>query len=131
MERPPLPRPPYCIHTRVQVLRVLDGDTVEVQGELFGGSVVVRLLGIDAPELHSQSPAQRAKAKLARELLERLALNRRTCSLLVPLPEKPHYNLLREVTSFGRVLGHLYLDDETLAADELVKEGVARWSSAP
>lgn len=129
MDRPPLPRPPFCIHTRVRVLRVLDGDTVEVQGELFGGAILVRLLGIDAPELTAKSPAERAKAKLARELLERMVRDRKTCSLLVPLPEKPHYNLLREVLSFGRVLGHLYLDEQTLAADELVREGVAKWSS--
>ncbi len=129
MQRPPLPRPPYCIHTRVQVLRVLDGDTVEVQGELFGGALIVRLLGIDAPELNSREPAERMKAKLARELLQRMTLNNQQCSLLVPLPEKRQYNLLRELVSFGRVLGHLYLDDETLAADELVREGVAQWSS--
>lgn len=53
----------------VRVLRVLDGDTLEVSAHIWLGQEVatrVRLAGIDAPELHGRCRAERDLAVRAR-----------------------------------------------------------------
>ncbi|MBR0681943.1 thermonuclease family protein [Roseomonas eburnea] len=47
-----------------QSLRVIDGDTVSVRGE------AVRIVGLDAPEIHGRCPAE---SRLARQAQARLA----------------------------------------------------------
>jgi len=114
----------------VEVLRVLDGDTVEVRGSLLRNPFKVRIIGIDAPELHAANPQQLQRAQKARKFLENLLIGREGITLFVPLPKDQDESLFRTVLSFDRVEGHLYLDDETLVADELVLEGLAdpvRW----
>ena len=130
MARPPIPRPPFGIHTRVEVLRVLDGDTVEVRGELLASPFRVRIIGINAPEVHARNEEERERARKAKEFLEKLLIGRAGVSLLILLPDREGYDLVRTLLSFDRLEGHLYLDRETLVADELVLEGLAepvRW----
>jgi endonuclease YncB( thermonuclease family) len=55
-----------------RVLRVLDGDTLEVAARIWleqEVTVRVRLLGIDAPESNSRCPRERAMAARARSLI--------------------------------------------------------------
>jgi len=57
-----------------EVLRVIDGDTVEVRVHIWLGldqTVHVRLRGIDAPEMHGHCPGEREKAQMAKDYLER------------------------------------------------------------
>lgn len=57
------------------VLRVVDGDTLTVRAHIWIGHEVetlVRLTGIDTPELRARCPEEREKAREARELLRRL-----------------------------------------------------------
>ncbi len=59
-----------------QVLRVIDGDTLEVAARIWIGQTVtirVRLKDIDAPELDSPCREGRTKAQAARELVQRIA----------------------------------------------------------
>ncbi len=54
------------------VLRILDGDTFEARVHVWPGldiTTKVRLRGIDAPELKSRCPQERAKAEAARNAL--------------------------------------------------------------
>jgi micrococcal nuclease len=54
------------------VMRILDGDTLEVQAHLWPGLELtqrVRVRGIDAPELHSTCADERAWAAEARDRL--------------------------------------------------------------
>jgi endonuclease YncB( thermonuclease family) len=54
------------------VVAVIDGDTLAVRAHIWLGQVVathVRLLGIDAPELHGHCPRERQAARRAREAL--------------------------------------------------------------
>ena len=126
--RPPLPRPPFGLHTRIEVVRVIDGDTLEVQGQILREPFRVRLLNVDAPELRSDDPQERVRAVRALDLVRRLVMKRKDLSLFIPLPEG-NSGLLDAIGVFRRVLGHVYLDEQTLLSDELVREGVARWSS--
>jgi endonuclease YncB( thermonuclease family) len=59
-----------------RVLRVLDGDTVEVAARIWLEqelTVRVRLFGIDAPELRSGCARERAFAARARDMIAKLA----------------------------------------------------------
>jgi micrococcal nuclease len=54
------------------VLRVLDGDTFEARVNAWPGlevNTMVRLRGIDAPELRARCPMERIKAEAARDAL--------------------------------------------------------------
>jgi endonuclease YncB( thermonuclease family) len=55
-----------------ELIRVIDGDTIEVRAHLWLGlelTTRVRLADIDAPELDGGCPAERDLAKAAREYL--------------------------------------------------------------
>lgn len=55
-----------------EVLRVLDGDTVEARALIWPGQSVrvsVRIRGIDAPEIHSRCAREREAAGRARDML--------------------------------------------------------------
>ncbi len=57
------------------LIRVIDGDTVEVRARIWLGQqvqVAVRLAGIDAPELRGKCPAERAQAEAAAAHLQPL-----------------------------------------------------------
>jgi endonuclease YncB( thermonuclease family) len=55
-----------------EVLRVADGDTFEARVQVWPGiaiTTLVRLRGIDTPELKARCPAERVKAEAARAKL--------------------------------------------------------------
>ncbi len=55
-----------------RVLRVIDGDTIEVAAKIWLGqelTIKVRLAGIDAPEMHGKCGRERTLARAARELV--------------------------------------------------------------
>lgn len=57
------------------VERVIDGDTFVASANVWPGHSVrvsIRLRGVDAPELRSKCPAERAAAEAARTALEKL-----------------------------------------------------------
>ena len=57
-----------------QVVRVIDGDTIEVRARIWLGQEVeikVRLDGADAPELKGRCAAERQRAQEARAFVER------------------------------------------------------------
>jgi len=59
---------------RAQVLRVLDGDTFDASARIWLGQAIevrVRIMGIDAPELHARCEAERGRAEAARDFLVR------------------------------------------------------------
>ncbi len=81
------------------VVAVVDGDTLAVRAHIWLGQVVathVRLLGIDAPELHGHCPRERQAAQRARE-----ALSQRTRGGVVTLED------LRPDKYGGRVLARV------------------------
>jgi endonuclease YncB( thermonuclease family) len=58
-----------------QVLRVVDGDTFEARVRIWPGmdvTTLVRLRGVDAPELRARCAEERSKALAARDALARL-----------------------------------------------------------
>lgn len=103
---------------RAQLIRVIDGDTIEATVDL-GFEVAVRrtfrLDSINAPELHAKDPAVRAKAKAARDrLVALLGTGEMTIRSIRDRQEK-----------YGRYLAVILLADGTTANDVLVKEHLA------
>jgi endonuclease YncB( thermonuclease family) len=106
---------------RATILRVLDGDTVEVELDLGLGITVtpvpnvslchVRFLGYDAPELATDD-GQRARAALG--------------AILPPLQLEPVFVNSAALDEYGRILGTIDLPDGRSVIDEMVKLGWLR-----
>jgi micrococcal nuclease len=101
------------------VLRVLDGDTVEVRAYPWPQQsidVLVRLRGIDAPEIHAKCDRERSRANLAKERLSTFVAGQRHVFLTDIGGDK----------YFGRVLANLGLADGNDAASALILEDLVR-----
>lgn len=103
---------------RADLMRVVDGDTVEMQVHVWIGQEIrasVRLRGIDAPELHARCDAERRAAEAARDRLKTLVGKG---PLIVANPSPDKY--------FGRVLAELKLGDGRDVGRILLSEHLAR-----
>ncbi len=101
--------------TRAEVVRVVDGDTIEVR---ITHIVHVRLLDCWAPELRSKSDGEKLRAELAKKHAERLTVNRHGV-LFVPTDGASQ---IGDVLTFGRVLGHFYPDGHDKSLSEMMVE---------
>ncbi|HSE34767.1 MAG TPA: thermonuclease family protein [Candidatus Paceibacterota bacterium] len=98
------------------VLRVIDGDTIELaSGER------VRYIGIDTPE--SVDPRRQVEC-LGKEAAER---NRELVGNRVVLLESD----IEERDKYGRLLRYVYLEDGTMVNETLVREGYADPATFP
>jgi endonuclease YncB( thermonuclease family) len=98
--------------TPAKVVRVIDGDTLEVE---ISRKLRVRMLDCWAPESRrdprlgeSERSAEKAKGQAAKENLNSLA-NGREVIVSVPLSADGD---LAKVWTMGRVLGHVWLADK-------------------
>ena len=101
----------------VEVLRVVDGDTVDVRIDL-GFNVWhkcrVRLMGINAPESRTRDKAEKKRGLAAKAWLAELLDSAQT-----EIEMQSH-----GVGKYGRVLGTLYINDVDVNK-MMVKEGHA------
>lgn len=99
----------------VKVTRVVDGDTIEVEG-----GTKIRYIGIDAPETVDPKRPDGCFGKEASEKNKELVLGKNV------LLEKD----VSETDKYGRLLRYVYVGD-TMINDELVREGYAQVSTYP
>ena len=99
--------PPSRQDDLIRVVRVVDGDTIEI-----AGGELVRYIGVDAPELR---PAPEPQARAATAANKRLVEGRYV--LLVAG--------VQNRDRFGRLLRYV-MAGEVLVEAELVREGLAR-----
>ncbi len=95
-----------------EIVRVIDGDTIEVQILLLPGltqRVHLRLVGIDMPELRAGCEEQRHAAQAAKQALEALLNGHRFVQVQQIRPDK--YG--------GRLDGIMVLSDGRSVAEEL------------
>jgi micrococcal nuclease len=100
------------------VTAVVDGDTVRV--DLGGRSTLIRLLGVDTPEVgdrHDRSAPPQPFACDASDFTRRTLLGQH-----VRLAFEPNDRL----DKYGRTLAYLFLADGTFFNRELVRRGFAR-----
>lgn len=90
-----------------QVVRITDGDTLEVQGQ--AGELILRLWGVDAPEM-DQVWGWKSKAALASPCLG----------------EKVHVDVV-EVDRFKRRVVKIRLPDGRDVGNEIVRAGAGWW----
>ena len=101
------------IRVPAEVVRVIDGDTVEVR---VCADLRVRLLDCWAPERHTED------GKRSKEAAESLVPVGSECLLEVPLDG---HDQVHDIFSFGRVLGSLHSESFGCIADRLVESGHA------
>lgn len=106
-----------------KLIAVIDGDTIDVEIDLgFDISITkrVRLAGIDTPESRTSDKFEKTLGLESKALLkQRLA----AAETIVIKTEKPDSS-----EKYGRVLGWLFLDEETTSFNEtMIATGYA-WS---
>lgn len=97
----------------IEVRRVIDGDTIEVK--IGDKNEMVRLIGIDAPEM-TDSSMKGLKATEAKEKLEEILKNKKV------MLESDESQDNRDI--YDRLLRYIYLEDGTLVNKEMIKTGL-------
>tara|TARA_R110002051_G_scaffold268831_1_gene328872 strand:- start:809 stop:1243 length:435 start_codon:yes stop_codon:yes gene_type:complete len=120
--------PPKGITTDVKVVRVIDGDTVDVA---ITRTVRVRLLDCWAPETRTKDPAEKAKGyeskKYLHDMLTQVFYNdlaarkKKKVTLFIPADEQGE---IKDNFTFSRVLGRLFVGGEDVS-ELMVKNGKA------
>lgn len=103
---------------RAQILKIIDGDTVEARVQVWLGQDIVtrvRLRGIDAPEMKAGCASELRKAEAARERLTALIADRPV--ILADIGPDKYY---------GRVVARIRLPEGTEAGAILKAEGLVR-----
>jgi micrococcal nuclease len=106
--------------TPVQVVRVIDGDTIQVCC-VFGDRVTVRYIGIDTPETHHPMKGVEYFGKEASEA-NRVLVEGRTVTLEFDV---------QQFDKYGRILAYIYLEDGTFVNAWLVEHGYAMVMTFP
>jgi len=100
-------------------IHVIDGDTVHVKNS-FGEKESIRLLGVDAPEIHHTSPEKsECYGEMAREVLEDL-LSDTTTLTVVPDPSQEKRD------TYGRLLGYIQTDTVSDINKALIEFGAVK-----
>lgn len=102
------------------VERAIDGDTVEIEGELHGTDTV-RMIGVDTPESADPDRGVEPMGKEAAAFTE-ATLEGRTVELVAD--EEP-------LDPYGRALSYVYLEDGTMFNATLLREGLAQVAIFP
>ena len=112
------PSPTASAYTEAQVLRVIDGDTIEV--DIDGQAHKVRYIGIDCPEINRPLDGWEAFGPETTHKNTELVAGKMV-RLEKDVSETDHY---------GRLLRYVWVGD-TMINEILVKEGYAQSSSYP
>lgn len=102
----------------VEIVRVVDGDTVEVDidlgFEIYMRNQIVRLNGIDAPESRTTDSVEKKFGLKAKEVVEQM----------LPVGAKVQMVSILKGGKFGRILGEFLIEDPA-AEGELLN--LNRW----
>ena len=103
-----------------KILAIIDGDTIDVEIDVgFSIKTVrrLRLARIDTDELHDRDVAKKAKAKEAKDYLEKLLIKYNYECMIVT----------QKTDAFGRYLAELYVGMELINVNSLmITEGLAK-----
>ncbi len=106
--------------TTVQVVRVIDGDTIQVCC-MFGDRVTVRYIGIDTPETHHPMKGVEHYGTEASEANRKL-VDGKTVRMEFDV---------QQFDKYGRILAYIYLEDGTFVNAWLVENGYAMVMTFP
>ena len=112
--------PPWGLATPATIVRVIDGDTIEVE---IRRRLTVRLLDCWAPETRTKDSAEKARGlKAKRSLAATIARTGPEVTLLVPSDGDGD---LSDLFTFGRILGRVWLADGRELSELMVSRGLA------
>ncbi len=110
---------------RCKVLRVVDGDTVDVDIDLGFGIVLkderVRIMGIDTPESRTRDKVEKLFGQASKARLKEL-IGGRSGPILKTQINKKGEDMKGK---FGRILGDFETESNRMVTDILVEEGHA------
>lgn len=108
---------------KAKILRVVDGDTVDVDIDLGFGIVLtderVRIMGIDTPETRTSDKVEKLFGLAAKERAKELLSKGAT---LKTFAAKDGEDMKGK---FGRILGDFILSDDRMFTEVLIEEGHA------
>ena len=108
---------------KCKVVRVVDGDTVDVDIDLGFGVWLrkerVRIMGIDTPESRTRDKVEKAFGLASKAKLKELLKNG---AILKTQVSKKGEDMKGK---FGRILGDFILEDDRKVTEVLIKEGHA------
>ena len=97
---------------RVEVTRVVDGDTVDVDIDLGSGMCYkkqrVRLMGIDTPESRTRDLEEKFYGKQSKKFLSSV------------LKDKVVTLLSHDKGKFGRIIGELFVEGDDMSVNQLM-----------
>jgi micrococcal nuclease len=104
------------------VIKVVDGDTIDVDIDLGMNTVRanerIRLAGIDTPESRTTDKAEKALGIESKEYLKSKLKDAKLIVIKTELPDSTE--------KYGRMLGWLYLDGNTISVnDQMIEDGYA------
>jgi micrococcal nuclease len=104
------------------VIKVVDGDTIDVDIDLGMNTVRanerIRLAGIDTPESRTTDKAEKALGIESKEYLKSKLKDAKLIVIKTELPDSKE--------KYGRMLGWLYLDGNTISVnDQMIEDGYA------
>ncbi|MFA6532878.1 MAG: thermonuclease family protein [Patescibacteria group bacterium] len=100
--------------TRTKVVRVIDGDTIEIEGK-----IKVRYIGINTPEIYHDTTGKKTGEQCFAEesyLENKRLVEGKTVTLVKDISDKDKY---------GRLLRYVYIED-LFINDYLIKNGYAK-----
>ena len=97
---------------KVEVTRVVDGDTVDVDIDLGFGMTYkkqrVRMMGIDTPESRTRDLEEKFYGKQSKYFLEDL------------LKDKEVQLVSHDKGKFGRILGELFIESKEISVNQMM-----------
>ena len=105
----------------VEVTRVVDGDTVDVDIDLGFGMVYkkqrVRLMGIDTPESRTRNLEEKFYGLKAKEFMKSMVEGKSGVTLVS-----------HDKGKFGRILGELFIKETDISVNQLM---IDNWHAVP
>jgi len=105
----------------VEVTRVVDGDTVDVDIDLGFGMVYkkqrVRLMGIDTPESRTRNLEEKFYGLKAKEFMKSMVQGKKGVKLVS-----------HDKGKFGRILGELFIPNTDISVNQLM---IDNWHAVP
>ena len=113
----------------ILVRRVVDGDTLVLES-----SERLRLIGIDAPEMHISHKLYRQAQRSKTDIQTIMAMGRSAYEFTRNLVEGKRVRLEFDVEKYdryGRLLCYVYLNDGTFVNDKIIQQGYASLLTMP
>ena len=116
------------------VVKVVDGDTLRIRLP-DGTTDLVRLIGIDAPEVHASEKQERQAHRAGSDGQHIQVLGERSAKFLRSRIEKEskirlEYDIVPR-DKYGRIQGYVFLQDGTFINEEIVRLGYAHLQTFP